>query len=118
MKYKKNLVGSGFFVDIRPVKYKEQFMPLPADAWLMQAIEEWAKVDGFRKQHYIDFVLNNADAMIGHSYIEENVPYHDYAGGFYYNYGDDVYYDGSRCEGLIPAHYAYLYPEKPSSVFA
>ena len=98
-----------FLVDIRPVKYQELFLELPADAWLMQAIEEWVKVDGFNKQRYIDFVFNDADAMIGHSYTEENAPYHDYVGGFYYNYGDHVYHDGSRCEGLIAAYYLALY---------
>ncbi|MGD7036209.1 protein containing Six-hairpin glycosidase-like domain [Methylotuvimicrobium buryatense] len=98
-----------FLVDIRPVKYKELFLELPADAWLMQAIEEWVKVEGFRKNSYIDFVFNDADAMIEHSYTDENSPYLDYAGGFYYYYGDHVYHDGSRCEGLIAAYYLSTY---------
>ncbi|NDY95487.1 protein containing Six-hairpin glycosidase-like domain protein [Wenzhouxiangella limi] len=107
-----------FLVDIRPIKYKDLFLSLPADAWLMQAIEEWIKVPGLKKQSYIDFVLNDAKAMISHSYHYENSPYLDYIGGFYYNYGDHVYQDGSRCEGLAAAYSlaVYLQDEETSQL--
>lgn len=107
--YAKSLMALDFLVDIRPIKYQELFTPLPADAWLMQAIEEWVKVDGFQKQSYIDFVFNDAQAMFDHMYTEETAPEFDYIGGFYYNYGDHVYHDASRCEGVVAAYYLAKY---------
>ncbi|MFK5893018.1 MAG: protein containing Six-hairpin glycosidase-like domain protein, partial [Pseudomonadota bacterium] len=91
----KSLLALDFLVDIRPIRYKKLFLSLPADAWLMQAIEEWVKVDGFQKKAYIDFVFNDTQQMFDHMYTEENSPWFDYVGGFYYNYGDSVYHDGS-----------------------
>ena len=100
-----------FLVDIRPVKYKHLFKSLPSDAWLMQAIEEWVKVDGFKKQSYIDFVFNDTNAMFEHMYTHNNITDNtaDYVGGFYYNYGDHVYHDASRNEGVISAYYLAKY---------
>ncbi len=98
-----------FLVDIRPIKYRELFLALPADAWLMQAIEEWVKIEGFRKQSYIDFVFIDAQTMINQMYTEANVEYFDYYGGFYYVYGDHVYHDASRCEGLIAAYHLAIF---------
>ncbi|MEQ1638206.1 MAG: protein kinase [Methylococcales bacterium] len=103
--YDKSLLALDFLVAVRPIKYQALFLSLPADAWLMQAIEAWVKVDGFKKQAYLDFVFNDARAMIEHAYQESDAPYVDYLGGFYYNYGDHVYHDASRCEGLIAAYY-------------
>ncbi len=100
----KALKALDFLVDIRPSRYKELFLSLPADAWLMQAIEEWVKVEGCKKQSYIDFVFNDTQQMFDHMYTEENSPWFDYIGGFYYNYGDSVYHDASRCEGVIAAY--------------
>ena len=94
-----------FLVDVRPVKYAELFAPLPSDAWLMQAIEEWADVEGFDKPSYLEFVYGDAETMIAHMYTEENSPYPDYVGGFYYYYGEHVYQDASRAEGLMAAYY-------------
>lgn len=107
--YTKSLHALDFLVDVRPVKYDYLFDSLPADAWLMQAIEEWVKVDGFKKQSYIDFVFNDAQAMFDHMYTEENAIAPDYIGGFYYNYGDHVYHDASRNEGVIAAYYLAKY---------
>ena len=105
-----------FLVDIRPIKYDYMFESLPADAWLMQAIEEWVKVDGLKKQSYIDFVFNDTKQMFTHMYTDKNTlaTNKDYIGGFYYNYGDHVYHDASRCEGVISAYYLakYLNDEK------
>jgi hypothetical protein len=33
----------------------------------------------------------------------------DYIGGFFYNYGDHVYHDASRCEGVVSAYYLAKY---------
>jgi len=48
-----------FLIDVRPIKYNYMFDSLPADAWLMQAIEEWVKVDGLDKGKYIYFVFRD-----------------------------------------------------------
>lgn len=108
-----------FLVDIRPIKYDYMFDTLPADAWLMQAIEEWVKVDGLKKQSYIDFVFNDTKQMFEHMYKEENTlaTNKDYIGGFYYEYGDHVYHDASRCEGVVSAYYLakYLKDENKAS---
>ena len=100
----KSKMALDFLVDTRPIKYKHMFLSLPSDAWLMQAIEEWVEVEGFDKQSYIDFSYNDADTMIRQMYTEENAPYPDYVGGFFYNYGDHVYQDASRCEGIIATY--------------
>lgn len=102
--YQQSLKALDFLVDVRPVKYDYLFDALPADAWLMQAIEEWVKIDGFKKQSYIDFVFNDTQAMFDHMYTEENAIAPDYVGGFFYNYGDHVYHDASRNEGVIAAY--------------
>lgn len=108
-----------FLVDVRPIKYDYMFESLPADAWLMQAIEEWVKVDGLKKQSYIDFVFNDTRQMFEHMYKDENtLPSNkDYIGGFYYEYGDHVYHDASRCEGVVSAYYLakYLGDEQKAS---
>jgi hypothetical protein len=100
-----------FLVDIRPLKYDYMFEPLPADAWLMQAIEEWVKVDGLKKQSYIDFVFSDTKQMIDHMYTDANTfaSNKDYIGGFFYHYGDHVYHDASRCEGVVSAYYLAKY---------
>ncbi|WP_198343217.1 glycoside hydrolase family protein [Oleiphilus messinensis] len=116
-----SLKALDFLVDERPSRYPELFLPLPADAWLMQAIEEWVKVDGFKKQSYIDFVFNDTQQMFNHMYTEENAPWFDYVGGFFYEFGDNVYHDASRCEGVVAAYYLARYlgmEEKAQEIMA
>jgi hypothetical protein len=98
-----------FLIHKRPEKYDYMFAPLPADGWLMQAVEEWVKIDGFNEHSYTDFVFNDAQAMIDHMYQEDNAPFFDYVGSFYYHYGEHAYPDGSRCEGLIAAYHLARY---------
>ena len=100
-----------FLVDLRPQRYPHLFPELPADAWLMQAIEEWIKVDEFNDRKYIEFVYEDTNTMIEKMYTEENTSEDtkDYIGGFFYNYGDHVYHDGSRCEGIIAAYHIAKY---------
>ena len=107
----KSKMALDFLVDSRPIKYNYMFTSLPADAWLMQAIEEWIKVDGFKKRSYIDFVFNDTKQMFEHMYTDENTlkTNKDYIGGFYYDYGDYVYHDASRCEGIVSAYYLAKY---------
>ena len=94
-----------WLVKVRPEKYKDLFLSLPADGWLMQAIEEWSFYLDFQKKEYLDFVFNDAQQMINHMYKHENSPYLDYPGGFYYRYGDHAYVDGARAEGIVAAYY-------------
>jgi hypothetical protein len=108
---KKSEMALDFLVNVRPIKYDYMFESLPADAWLMQAIEEWVKVDGLKKKSYINFVFNDAKAMFHHMYTDRNTTKNtkDYIGGFFYEYGDHVYHDASRCEGVVSAYYLALY---------
>lgn len=101
----KSKIALDWIVDERPKIYSDLFTSLPSDAWLMQAIEEWASNPDFRKQNYIDFVFGDAQTMISKMYKSDDSPYIDYEGAFYYNYGDHFYPDGSRSEGLIGAYY-------------
>jgi len=93
-----------FLVFERPRRYAELFLSLPADAWLMQAVEEWMQVAPMHRDAYTDFVFADADAMLDHMYREHNSPFFDYVGGFFYRYGEHVLPDGSRCEGLYAAY--------------
>jgi len=108
-----------FLVDTRPVKYPEMFEPLPSDGWLMQAIEQWAKIERFQKPEYLDFVFTDAKKMIDHMYNDTNSLYYDYPGCFYYYFGDHAYPDGARAEGLIAAYYLaeYIGREKLARYF-
>ena len=104
---KKSRLALDFLIDIRPVRYNYLFEPLPSDAWLMQAIESWADVEGFIRQSDVAFVYNEAQQMFDHMYQRYNTskPIRDYIGGFYYQYGDHVYHDASRNEGIVAAYF-------------
>ncbi len=101
----KSKIALDWIVDERPKIYKNLFTLLPSDGWLMQAIEEWASNNDFRKQNYLDFVFNDAETMISKMYKADDSPYIDYEGAFYYNHGDHFFPDGARSEGLIGAYY-------------
>ena len=92
-------------MDERPKVYGDLFTALPSDAWLMQAIEEWAKDKNFRKDNYINFVFTDANTMLEKMYKRDDSPYIDYEGGYYYAYGDHYFPDGARSEGLVAAYY-------------
>ena len=94
-----------WIVDERPKVYGDLFTALPSDAWLMQAIEEWAKDKNFRKDNYINFVFTDANTMLEKMYKRDDSPYIDYEGGYYYAYGDHYFPDGARSEGLVAAYY-------------
>ena len=105
--FKQSRKAMDFLVDIRPKKYSHLFEPLPSDAWLMQAVEQWHTVEDFIEQKDIDFVFNDAQRMFDHMYQDYNTfdETKDYIGGFYYSYGDHVYHDASRNEGIVAAYY-------------
>lgn len=94
-----------WIIDERPKIYADLFTALPSDAWLMQAIEEWAKDEHFRKENYFNFVFGDADTMVQKTYTRDDSPYIDYDGGYYYEHGDHYYPDGARSEGLVAAYY-------------
>lgn len=98
-----------WIVDERPKIYADLFTALPSDAWLMQAIEEWAKDKDFQKQNYINFVFTDAATMVEKTYRHDDSPYIDYEGGYYYEYGDHYFPDGARSEGLVAAYYLAKY---------
>lgn len=102
-------IALDWLVDERPKIYADLFTALPSDAWLMQAIEEWAKDEHFRKENYFNFVFGDAQTMIDKTYTRDDSPYIDYEGGYYYNYGDHYYPDGARSEGLVAAYYLAKY---------
>ena len=101
----KGEIALDWIIDERPKIYADLFTALPSDAWLMQAIEEWATNPKFRKENYLKFVFTDAQTMMNNMYKADDSPYIDYEGSFYYNKGDHFYPDGSRCEGLIGAYY-------------
>ena len=94
-----------WIIEERPRIYADQFTALPSDAWLMQAVEEWAKDEHFRKDNYINFVFKDANTMVEKTYTRDDSPFIDYEGGYYYEYGDHYYPDGARSEGLVASYY-------------
>ena len=98
-------IALDWLVDERPKIYADLFTPLPADGWLMQAIEEWVSIPEFVKDNYINFVFKDAQTLMDKMYKHDDSPYIDFEGGYYYNYGDHYYPDGARSEGLISAYY-------------
>lgn len=102
--YEKCELAFNFLIKKRPIKYSHLFHNLPSDGWLMQAVESWILTGGKVQQSYIDFVHNDSLAMINHMYKNNNSPYPDYPGMFYYTYGEHAYPDGARSEGLIAAY--------------
>lgn len=98
-----------WIIDERPHIYADLFTALPSDAWLMQAVEEWAKNKEFQKQNYINFVFTDAATMVEKTYKRDDSPYIDYEGGYYYEYGDHYFPDGARSEGLVAAYYLAKY---------
>ena len=98
-------IALDWLVEERPKIYADLFTALPSDAWLMQAIEEWAKDEHFRKESYFNFVFGDANTMIEKTYKRDDSPYIDYEGGYYYEYGDHYFPDGARSEGLVASYY-------------
>ena len=101
----KSKTALDWIINERPKLYAELFTALPSDAWLMQAIEEFAHDEEFRNENYLNFVYTDAQTMMCHMYRKDETPYLDYEGGYYYNFGDHYYPDGARSEGLVAAYY-------------
>jgi hypothetical protein len=92
-----------FLIIERPRTRAEEYRALPSDAWLMMAIMEFWDEPTFRHDLYREFVFADADAMVRQMYTVEDAPYPDYAGAFFYEFGEYPYADGARAEGLMAA---------------
>lgn len=93
-----------FLLEVRPRVRANEYKEVPSDSWLMMGIMELWDFPEMRRQAYADFVFSDAEKMINHLYKVTDAPYPDYAGAFYYRYGDYPYADGARCEGLLGAY--------------
>jgi hypothetical protein len=93
-----------FLLIERPIARASEYSAVPSDGWLMMGIMELWDFKEMQRPLYADFVFSDAQQMIDHMYKVTDAPYPDYAGGFYYNYGDYPYADGARCEGLLGAY--------------
>jgi len=93
-----------FLIRIRPQTRADQYTAVPSDSWLMMGIMELWDFPAMQRAAYADFVFGDAAKMIAHLYRVSDAPYPDYAGAFYYEYGDYPYADGARCEGLLGAY--------------
>lgn len=93
-----------FLLLVRPRTRADYYSVLPSDGWLMMGIMELWDFAEMRDPLYAEFVFSDADHMINQMYKVTDAPYPDYAGGFYYTYGDYPYADGARCEGLLGAY--------------
>jgi hypothetical protein len=93
-----------YLLVIRPQERATEYTVVPSDSWLMMGIMELWDFPQMRKASYADFVFADARKMINQLYTVTNAPYPDYAGAFYYSFGDYPYADGARCEGLLGAY--------------
>lgn len=93
-----------FLLVERPKVRADHYSDLPSDSWLMLAIAELWDFPEMRRDHYKDFVFRDARKMIQHMYKVGDAPYPDYAGAFYYQFGDYPYSDGARMEGIVAAY--------------
>lgn len=93
-----------FLLVVRPVVRASEYSVLPSDGWLMMGIMELWDFEEMRTPMYADFVFSDAQQMVDHMYTVTDAPYPDYAGAFYYDFGDYPYADGARCEGLLGAY--------------
>lgn len=93
-----------FLLVVRPSTRASEYTVVPSDSWLMMGIKELWDFKEMRDPLYADFVFSDAQSMIDHLYKVADAPCPDYAGAFYYNYGDYPYADGARCEGLLGAY--------------
>lgn len=93
-----------FLIIERPKTHASHYTKVPSDAWLMMGIMELWDFKEMRDQKYADFVFSDANQMIDQLYKVTDAPYPDYAGAFYYEFGDYPYADGARCEGLLGAY--------------
>lgn len=93
-----------FLLVVRPGTRAEHYTSIPSDSWLMMGIMEAWNIEELRNSMYSEFVYSDARKMIDHMYKVDDAPYPDYAGAYYYEFGDYPFADGARCEGLLGAY--------------
>lgn len=93
-----------YLITVRPIERASEYTSVPSDSWLMIAIMELWDFEVMRDRLYADFVFGDARRMIQQMYKIGEAPYPDYAGAFYYEFGDYPYSDGARMEGLAGAY--------------
>ena len=93
-----------FLLFVRPQTRAGEYTTVPSDSWLMMGIMELWDFPEMQNLAYADFVFSDAEKMIANLYKVDDAPCPDYAGAFYYQYGDYPYADGARCEGLLGAY--------------
>jgi hypothetical protein len=93
-----------FLLVARPRTRASEYTAVPSDGWLMMGIKELWDFPEMRLSLYADFVFADAQQMMAHMYQVDDAPHPDYAGAFYYEFGDFPYADGARCEGLLGAY--------------
>ncbi|EIC23474.1 hypothetical protein Thi970DRAFT_01145 [Thiorhodovibrio frisius] len=93
-----------YLLVIRPRERAEEYTAVPSDSWLMMGIMELWDFPQMRNASYAEFVFADARKMVDRLYTVKDAPYPDYAGAFYYQFGDYPYSDGARCEGLLGAY--------------
>lgn len=93
-----------FLLVERPKVRADHYSNLPSDSWLMLAIAELWDFPEMQRESYKDFVFSDARKMIQQMYNVADAPYPDYAGAFYYTFGDYPYSDGARMEGVVAAY--------------
>lgn len=93
-----------FLLVVRPHTRAKEYTAVPSDSWLMMGIMELWDFEAMRDPMYSRFVFDDAQQMVDHMYKVTDAPCPDYAGGFYYEFGDYPYADGARCEGLLGAY--------------
>ena len=93
-----------FLLVVRPKTRAKEYTVVPSDSWLMMGIMELWDFPEMRDPMYADFVFADAQKMVSQMYKVTDAPYPDYAGAFYYKFGDYPYADGARCEGLLGAY--------------
>ncbi len=101
--FEKVRLALAFLLEIRPITRASEYSNVPSDGWLMMGIMELWDFAEMQIEAYADFVFSDAQKMIDHMYKVTDAPYPDYAGSFYYKFGEYPYDDGARCEGLLGA---------------
>lgn len=102
--FKKIRSAMEFLLVVRPITRASEYTTVPSDSWLMMGIMELWDFSEMRDPRYAEFVFDDARKMVDKMYKVTDAPYPDYAGAFYYNFGDYPYADGARCEGLLGAY--------------
>jgi hypothetical protein len=93
-----------FLIMVRPVERAGEYTKIPSDSWLMMGVMELWDFEEMRDSRYANFVFSDARKMVEQMYKVTDAPYPDYAGAFYYEFGDYPYADGARLEGLLGAY--------------